>query len=83
MPDNKLLAWIEPRNDRELGQHSCLSLRRRAVLQPPIAVPRRRKRESGLRSKLLHSVFRSSGPPARRPDGDDLPHHPRRARLSG
>ena len=42
-------------------RHSCPSPQRRAVLQLPIAAPRRMKRGSGLRSKLLHSVFRSSG----------------------
>ena len=64
-------------------RHSCPSLRRRAELQPPIAAPRRTKRGSGLKSKLLRSVFRWSGPTARRPDGDDLPRHPRPSRLSG
>ena len=64
-------------------RHSCPSLRRRAALQPREAARRRTKRGSGLRSKLRHSVFRSSGPTARRPDGDELPHHPRPSRLSG
>jgi hypothetical protein len=64
-------------------RHSCPSLRRRAALQPLIAAPRLTKRESGLRSKLLRWAFPWSGPTARRPDGDELPHHPRPSRRSG